>query len=186
MEYKMKKDIDSKLTRLEYVVDSADYDGIIDAIIDLSLSEEMSEVYPHKIFNHILAQLDKFKGVQGKGGNIIANAILSAVSKLDDSQWEKLRMYISNNYGDFTDTSISFSIAEWFGGCRDEWALNAIDKWLTQSTHGVPLNNLKVALYEFLDSDLPYAATLELQARARELQIKLNALLENVDKGSAG
>lgn len=178
MEYKMARDIDSKLTRLEHVVDSADYDGIIGAIIDISTSEVLNEVYPHKIFNHLLAQLDKFKGVQDKGGNIIANAILSAVPKFDDHQWEKLRMYISNNYGDFTDSLISLSIAEWFGGCRDEWALNTIDKWLTQSTHGVPLNNLKVALYEFLDSDLPYTATLEQQARARELQLILNTLLE--------
>lgn len=151
-----------------------------ECLIDLTLSDEVIEskkkqCYPDEVLEFLLTKLLAFRNLNKEGGWDVFITLLSEMDYCNERQRERFLKHIEENYGYYIEPKLSYIMAEWFGGCRDEWAINTIEKWSGEKIHEVPRDNLKTALYEFTDSLLPYTAEPGLIKRA----VQLKDLLDN-------
>lgn len=104
---------------------------------------------------------------------------LVIAEQLNEQQIIKIYDYLDNHYGDFINQSTAFLMAEWYGGCEyEERALTFIEKWISPDTSDVPLVNLKIALYAFVETRSPNGIDARLLEKVEKLKFKLTALLE--------
>ncbi|KPJ87791.1 MAG: hypothetical protein AMJ53_17635 [Gammaproteobacteria bacterium SG8_11] len=171
--------IEDLFEKIDRSIEKDDVEMLRESLVELSISDELLEpkkngTYPDHILNFLLAKLAAFRNSSREGGWDIFSTILSDVENFDENQFASLLKHIEENYGYYVEPKLSYLLAEWLGGCRDEWAINTIEKWLNNSTNVVPLGNLKTALYEFLDSPLPYRADPDLVEKASQVRKSLN------------
>lgn len=143
------------LVRCSYCKDFKDTNGLL---LDSALDKLL----------YVLKLSAKYSG---EISNDIFYTILS-VSK-SDKQHSKIIEFIKNNFHLFQNARGSYLMAEWLGGCRDKEAFLVIIHLFNNISTELDKENVKTALWEFLDNDYTYEAPEELIIEARNLQKSL-------------
>jgi hypothetical protein len=163
---------DDVIKMLELAIKRNDVDTVLETLVRCLFYKNFQDTNSNILdsaLEHLLNMLIISANYSGDIPGQIFYTIID--SSLSDKQYLKLYEFLKNNFHLFQSERGSYLMAEWLGGCRNKEALCVIKYWFDNMKTELDRENVKTALWEFLDNDYIYEAPEELKLEARNLQL---------------
>jgi hypothetical protein len=166
---------DDVIKTLELAIKQNDVDAVMDILVLCFFYKNFKDAdndILDSALDHLLNMLIISSNYSGNISNQIFYTIIDSL--LSDKQYLKLYEFLKNNFHLFQSERGSYLMTEWLGGCRNKEAFSVIKHWFDNIKTELDRENVKIALWEFLDNDYVYEAPEELKLEARNLQNNLS------------